>query len=84
PQGRGTLRLAGAPAALESMARAGLIDGSAVGAAQAVVALLARTPAEGGPPRVELPVSLANGTVSLARLPLLRVAPIAWPTSRAW
>lgn len=82
PQGRGTLRLAGAPEALDALARAGLIDGSAARGAQGVVALLGRVPPEGGPPRVELPVALANGTLSLARVPLVRVAPIAWPSSR--
>ena len=84
PQGRGTLRLAGAPAALEALARAGVIDGTAARGAQTVVALLGRAPPEGGPPRVELPVALAHGTVSLARVPLLRVAPIVWPVSGGW
>ncbi|CAH0143747.1 DUF2125 domain-containing protein [Roseomonas sp. CECT 9278] len=83
PQGRGTLRMSGAPAALEALAGAGLIDGGAARAGQGVVALLARTPPEGGPPRVEVPVALANGSVSVARVPLMRVAPIAWPASRA-
>jgi hypothetical protein len=84
PRGRGSVRLAGAPAALEALAGAGLIDGNAARAGQAVVALLGRTPPEGGPPRVELPVALADGTLTVARVPLLRLAPIAWPAARGW
>lgn len=84
PQGRGTLRLAGAPAALDALAGAGLIDAGAARTGQGVVALLARTPPEGGPPRVELPMVLANGTLSVARVPLLRLVPIAWPATRGW
>jgi hypothetical protein len=84
PQGNGTLRVTGAPEALGALARAGLIDGNAARTAQGIAALLARRPPEGGAPRVELPVALANGTLSVARVPLLRVAPIAWPALRAW
>jgi hypothetical protein len=84
PRGNGRLRLAGAPAAVDALARAGLVDGAAARSVQAVLALMSRTPPEGGPPRVELPLALADGTVSAARVPLLRVAPIAWSGSRAW
>jgi hypothetical protein len=84
PRGRGNVRLAGAPAALEALAAAGLIDGNAARAGQGVVALLARTPPEGGPPRVELPVALADGTLTVARVPLLRLAPVTWPAARGW
>lgn len=84
PAGSGTLRVVGAAETLDALARAGLIGGSAARTARAVAVLLARPPPEGGPPRVELPVALANGTLSVARVPLVRLAPIAWPAPRAW
>jgi hypothetical protein len=84
PTGNGTLRLTGAAEALDALAGAGLIASGAARTARAVVVLLGRPSPEGGPPRVELPVALTHGTVSLARVPLLRVAPIAWPAPRAW
>jgi len=79
PTGSGTLRLTGAQETLDALARAGIITGTVARTAQTVTALLARPPPEGGPPRVELPVALTNGTVSAARVPLLRVPPIDWP-----
>lgn len=82
PRARGTLRLAGAPAAVDALARAGLVEGTAARSVQAVLALMSRTPPEGGPPRVELPVALSGGVVSVARVPLLRVPPLDWSWSR--
>ncbi len=82
PAGSGTLSVAGAAGAIDALARAGLLAGNAARTAQGVVALLGRVPPEGGPPRIEVPVALAQGTLSMARLPLLRVPPIAWPPPR--
>jgi hypothetical protein len=79
PAGTGTLRIADAPAAVAAMEAAGLITGGAARTAQGVVALTARVPPEGGPPRVDLPLAIAEGRLSVARIPLLRFAPIAWP-----
>ena len=79
PAGTGLLRLADAPAALEAMAAAGVIPRNAARAAQGVALLTARVPEGGGPPWVELPLTLGNGTLAAARIPLLRLAPIAWP-----
>ena len=79
PAGTGLLRLADAPAALEAMAVAGVIPRNTARAAQGVALLTARVPEGGGPPWVELPLALGNGTVAAARIPLLRLAPIAWP-----
>ncbi|WP_244457208.1 DUF2125 domain-containing protein [Roseomonas fluvialis] len=84
PRGRGSLRVAGAPAAVEALARAGLVDASAARSVQTVLMLMSRTPPEGGPPRVELPMALTDGTLSAARVPLLRMAPIDWSRPRGW
>lgn len=79
PAGAGTLRLSDAPAALESMAAAGVITRGAARTAQGLATLMARVPEGGGAPQVELPVTIAGGTVTLARVPLLRLAPFVWP-----
>ena len=79
PAGAGTLRVAGAPAVLGAMEGAGLLAPSAARAAQGAVAMLSRVPPEGGPPEVELPVGIMQGRVSLARIPLLQLPPLAWP-----
>ncbi len=78
PRMRATLRLVGAPVAVDALAQAGQMDRQAARSLQAVLALMSRTPPEGGPPRVELPVAVADGALSVARVPLLRVAPIGW------
>nr|WP_272876081.1 DUF2125 domain-containing protein [Neoroseomonas soli] len=78
PAGAGTLRLSDAPAALEAMASAGVITRGAARTAQGVAMFVARVPDGGGAPQVELPFTLANGIVTVARIPLLRLAPLAW------
>ena len=79
PSGTGMLRIADAPAALAAMERAGMITPGAARTARGVAALAARVPPEGGAPQVELPLALAEGRLSVARIPLLQVPRIAWP-----
>jgi hypothetical protein len=78
PMGAGTLRLTGAPEALEALAGAGLIAPRAAATARSVVPLLSR-PAENGEPEIEVPVTLEERTLAVARIPVLRLAPLAWP-----
>lgn len=83
PAGAGTLRLSDAPAALEAMARAGLITRGAARTAQGVAMMVARVPDGGGAPQVELPLTIANRVIAVARIPLLRLAPLAWSAGGA-
>ncbi len=83
PMGAGTLLVAGGPEALDAMAAAGLVGRRAAGTAKAVLALMARVPDGGGPPEVEVPVTIENSTLAIARIPLARIAPLAWPASPA-
>jgi hypothetical protein len=82
PEGTGRLALEGAPEALAALTRAGLVAPRAAMAGQAAIALMGSAPRNGGPPRVELPVSLQGGVVAVARIPMTRIAPIAWPGPR--
>jgi hypothetical protein len=79
PAGAGTLRLAGAPAVLEAAQAAGLVGRRDAAAAGMLLAMMQRTPPEGGPPRLEVPVVLERRALSLAGLTLLRLPPWRWP-----
>ena len=79
PMGAGQLQLVGAPDAIEAMVVAGLLSRGASGAMRAMAALLARPGPEGGPPMLELPVTLQDRRIVLARLPLARLPALQWP-----
>lgn len=79
PMGAGQLQLLGAPEAIEAMVAAGLVNRGASGAMRTMAALLARPDPEGGPPVLELPVTLQERRIGLARLPLGRLPALEWP-----
>jgi hypothetical protein len=79
PMGAGTLRVTGAGEALTALTEAGVVPRRAAGTARGVLALLSRTPEDGGPPQVEVPVSLEDRTLAVARIPVARLAPLTWP-----
>ncbi len=79
PAGRLTLALAGFGEALDALTAAGLLAPGNARGLRALGMLLQRAPAEGGPPRLQLPLLLRDRTVSAAGFTLLRLAPVAWP-----
>ena len=79
PAGEGMLRLAGAPAVLQAAQEAGLVGRRDALAAQMLLAMMQRTPAEGGPPRLEVPLVLDKRSLSMAGLTLTRVPALTWP-----
>lgn len=79
PMGAGTLRLAGAAETLEALTTAGLIGRRAGATARGVLPLLARPSTETGQPEIEVPLTIEDRTLALARIPVLRFAPLAWP-----
>jgi hypothetical protein len=79
PAGDGMLRLTDPAAALAALEAAGLVASGQARAARGVLPLLARAPAQGGAPEVQVPVALSEGRISAARIPLIRLAPLAWP-----
>jgi len=81
PEGRGNLTLVGVQEGLSAMVAAGMIAPYMVGPLRTVLGLAARVPVEGGPPRVELPLELRNRRVTMARIPIAVVPPIAWPST---
>ncbi len=79
PMGAGTLRLQGAVELLDTLAEADVIGRRAAAAARTMVPLLSRPSAETGAPELEVSVTLEDRTLALARIPVARFAPLAWP-----
>lgn len=80
PMGAGQVQLAGAGDVLRALVAAGAIAPRVGTAAQAAAALLARPPEGGGPPRIDLPVTLEDRRLGVGPIRLLRFAPVTWPT----
>lgn len=78
PVGAGTLRLFNPDLVLEALSRAGVIDPRNAGLARSLLPMLQRPGAGGGPPQLEVPVTLEQGRLTAARIPLLRLPPLAW------
>lgn len=82
PSGQAQARIVGFEAALDALAKHGVINDGEAAAAKAVLMLLARPSHEGGPPQVDVPIRLKGGTVSVGRIPLVRVPKVHWPVTQ--
>ncbi|MGH7066824.1 MAG: DUF2125 domain-containing protein [Acetobacteraceae bacterium] len=80
PAGEGTARVVGYAATLDALAGAGRIGSGVATAAKALLTLLARPSSTGGPPEVDVPLSLENRILGIGRIPLLKLPPLTWPT----
>jgi hypothetical protein len=78
PMGAGSLRVTGATEALQALADAGLVGRRAAGTARIMLPLMAR-PNAAGATEIEVPVTLEDRTLALARIPVLRLQPWVWP-----
>lgn len=78
PAGTGVLRLTGGEAALEAAGSAGLLSPLNAVAARFALGAVSRAPAEGGPPRAELPLALRDRTVRLGPVSLGRLPALEW------
>lgn len=79
PVGDGVLRLTNPAAALAALEAAGLVAPGQARAARGILPLMARVPPQGGAPEMQVPVAISDGRLSVARIPLIRLAPLAWP-----
>ncbi|NOG71357.1 DUF2125 domain-containing protein [Roseicella sp. DB1501] len=79
PRGEAALQVTGADALLRAAAGAGLLTQQAALAGQALIGLLGRRPAEGGPPVLDLPLALEGRVLSAARLRLGVLPEWRWP-----
>jgi hypothetical protein len=83
PMGEAALQVTGADALLRAAAGAGLLTQQAALAGQALIGLLGRRPAEGGPPVLDLPLALEGRVLSAARLRLGVLPEWRWPGQAA-
>ncbi|HEY8612868.1 MAG TPA: DUF2125 domain-containing protein, partial [Roseomonas sp.] len=79
PMGAGTLKLTGAEAVLDALARDGLLTPRNASLARRVVSVLARPPSEGEPPQLEVPLTLEGRGLAVARIPVARMPALVWP-----
>lgn len=82
PMGTATLRMSGADQVIRALAQAGTLPPASAAAAATALILLQRAPENGGPPQVQVPMTLEGSRLTVARVPLARIAPIAWPARR--
>jgi hypothetical protein len=82
PMGTATVRMSGADQVIRALAQAGSLPPASAAAAATALILLQRAPENGGPPQVEVPMTLEGSRLTVARVPLARIAPIPWPPRR--
>jgi len=80
PMGAGRLAISGFEPALAALAEAGALARPAAVHAAIALRLIARSPEAGAPAWVEVPLLLENRTLSVLRIPLLRLPPLPWPS----
>jgi hypothetical protein len=78
PAGDATTRITGYGELLDALVASRMLEPRAAMGARAVLGLMARAPSGGGPPVVEVPATLHNRTLSLGRIPLVRVPELVW------
>lgn len=80
PSGQATARVVGYVATLDALAGAGRIGSGVATAAKALLTLLARPSSAGGPPEVDVPLSLEDRTLRLGQIPLVELPAMSWPS----
>ncbi len=78
PMGAGTLRVTGAAEALQALTDAGVVGRRAAGTARIMLPLMSR-PTPGGGTEIEVPVTVEDRTLAIARIPVLRFPTLDWP-----
>lgn len=78
PEGNGRLVVTNPTDAINVLTRAGVIPTNMVPTLRAVLAISARPPAEGGAPRLDVPLELRNRRLGAGRIPWLVLPPLDW------
>jgi hypothetical protein len=81
PMGAGNAHVVGYAETLDALAAHNVVSKSAATAAKAVLSLLAHSPDDGGPPDVDVPLTLQYRTLSMRQVPLVRLPELDWPGS---
>lgn len=81
PSAEATAHVTGYAQALDVLAAHHVLSDHAALAAKAVLSLVAETPTDGGPPVLDVPIAARDGILSVHGIPLVRLAPLQWPSS---
>lgn len=79
PVAEGRIKLRNGTEAVAALASAGFLAPGQALASRAALGLLSRPAPGGGPPEAELPFTLRDGILTVAGIPLARVAVPGWP-----
>ncbi len=79
PMGTGNTRMVGYAEALDELAGSGAITSRTALAVKAVAGLIAASPETGGPPQLEVPLTLQDRTLSIRQIPVARMPALTWP-----
>jgi hypothetical protein len=79
PMGQAATRLSGMQPTLDLLAEQGVVPRNTAASARALLAFMSRTPAEGGPPVVDVALTLQDRRLSAGRIGLARLPEIVWP-----
>jgi hypothetical protein len=79
PTGTASVRLVGEAETLDALAANYVLAQSTATAAKAVLGLMKKAPEGGGPPEVEVPLTLQDRTLAMGHIPLVRLPELAWP-----
>ncbi len=77
--GSGSANATGYAEAFDALAAHAVLSRSGATAAKAVLSLLAANPENGGPPSVDVPLTLKYRTLSMHQVPLVRLPELVWP-----
>jgi hypothetical protein len=78
PEGRGQVQLTAPGEAVRLLAEAGLVPPAVAGPLRALAGFGARSPAEGGPPRLDIVLELRNRRLTAGRLPVATLPALEW------
>ncbi|HZH45109.1 MAG TPA: DUF2125 domain-containing protein, partial [Roseococcus sp.] len=78
PEGRGQVQLTAPGEAVRLLAEAGLVPPAVAGPLRALAGFGARSPSEGGPPRLDIVLELRNRRLSAGRLPVATLPALEW------
>jgi len=79
PMGQAATRLSGVQPTLDLLAAQGVVPRNTAASARALLGFMSRTPAEGGPPVLDIALTLQDRRLSAGRIGLARLPEIAWP-----
>jgi hypothetical protein len=82
PMGTATAHIIGESEVLDAMAASGVITQRAALATKAFLGLMTKEPEGGGPPQVDVPLTLQDRKLAMGRIPIAVLPELVWPSAR--